>query len=71
MRTEQNTRWLRMEIWNHCIEDLPDLSGCLYFAGLALAGTTDIAALALAFPIGRMIHFLPFFSVPSEDIKRR
>nr|WP_314623624.1 terminase TerL endonuclease subunit [uncultured Noviherbaspirillum sp.] len=69
--TEQNTRWLPMETWDRCAADMPDLTGRLCFAGLDLASTTDIAALVLAFPIGGLVHFLPFFFVPAEGIKRR
>jgi phage terminase large subunit-like protein len=69
--TEQNTRWLPMETWDQCNEEMPDLAGRLCFAGLDLATTTDIAALVLAFPIGGKVHLLPFFFVPEEGIKRR
>jgi phage terminase large subunit-like protein len=69
--TEQNTRWLPMETWDQCAEELPDLSGRICYAGLDLATTTDIAALVLAFQIEGKVHFLPFFFVPQEGIKRR
>jgi phage terminase large subunit-like protein len=69
--TEQNTRWLPMDTWDKCAEDLPDLAGRTCYAGLDLATTTDIAALVLAFPIGQKVHFLPFFFVPEDGIKRR
>lgn len=69
--TEQNTRWLPMETWDECKEELPDLTGLKCYAGLDLASTTDIAALVLAFSIEGKVHFLPFFFVPSEGIKRR
>lgn len=69
--TEQNTRWLPMETWDACNEELPDLTGRTCYAGLDLATTTDIAALVLAFNIGGKVHLLPFFFVPEEGIKRR
>lgn len=69
--TEQNTRWLPMEAWDQCAEELPDLTGRVCYAGLDLATTTDIAALVLAFPVGSTVHLLPFFFVPQEGIKRR
>jgi phage terminase large subunit-like protein len=69
--TEQNNRWLAMDAWDKCAEDLPDLAGRQCFAGLDLASTTDIAALVLAFPIDGKVHLLPFFFVPREGMKRR
>lgn len=69
--TEQNTRWLPMETWDQCALEVPDLAGRICYAGLDLATTTDIAALVLAFQIEGTVHFLPFFFVPAEGIKRR
>ncbi len=48
--TEQDVRWLKLEKWDACGDPLPDLAGRPCFAGLDLASSTDIAALALLFP---------------------
>lgn len=50
--TESVTRWLSVDRWDACGEDydLTDLAGRECFAGLDLAGTTDLASLALLFP---------------------
>lgn len=69
--TEQDVRWLSMEAWDTCGQDLPDLEGATCFAGLDLSSTTDVSALVLAFPIGDTIHLLPFFWVPRDGIRKR
>lgn len=47
--TEQDIRWLDMRRWNRCRTPLRPLGSRRCFAGLDLASTTDIAALALLF----------------------
>jgi phage terminase large subunit-like protein len=69
--TEQDTRWLPMDAWDACGEELPDMEGRPCYAGLDLSTTTDITALVLAFPIGSTVHLLPFFWVPQEGIHTR
>lgn len=69
--TEQATRWLSSEQWDRCESEMPDLEGRECFGGLDLASTTDLAALALAFPIGKMVHLLVFFWCPQEGIAKR
>lgn len=69
--TEQDTRWLSMDAWDACGEELPDLEGRICFAGLDLSTTTDITALVLAFPIGGKMHLKSFFWVPRDGIQKR
>ncbi len=69
--TESDVRWLSMEAWDGCQQELPELDGLPCYAGLDLASTTDIAALVLGFPMAGTVHLLPFFFVPEDGIKRR
>ena len=69
--TESDVRWLGMDAWDKCGKDLPNLDGLPCYAGLDLSTTTDITALVLAFPIGGMVHLLPFFWVPGDSILKR
>ena len=47
--TQQETRWLDMQMWDACSARLPDLTGRVCYGGLDLASTTDIAAFVLVF----------------------
>lgn len=69
--TESDVRWLSMDAWDQCGDELPDLTGRDCYAGLDLSTTTDITALVLAFPIDGTVHMLPFFWVPQEGIFKR
>lgn len=69
--TESDVRWLGMEAWDKCGQNLPDLDGLPCYAGLDLSTTTDITALVLAFPAGPIVYLLPFFWVPGESILKR
>ena len=69
--TENDVRWLPMDAWDACGQDLPDLTGATCYAGLDLSTTTDITALVLAFPIAGTVHLMPFFWVPGESILKR
>ncbi len=73
VRTEQDVRWLQMAKWDACngAVDEKALEGRECFAGLDLASTTDIAALALLFPPkdeGEPYKVLPYFWVPGDNI---
>ena len=70
---KQESRFLPMASWDACGEpfDLEDLRGKQCFAGLDLASSVDIAALVLAFDIDGLVHLLPFFWVPAENIEKR
>ena len=50
--TEQATRWLSMDVWDRNATEANEfaLEGRLCYAGLDLASTKDISALALVFP---------------------
>lgn len=50
--TEQATRWLSMEVWDRNATEVNEfaLEGRVCYAGLDLASTKDISALALVFP---------------------
>jgi phage terminase large subunit-like protein len=69
--TEQDVRWLNMEKWDACAGELRTLEGRECFAGLDLACTTDISALALVFPQDDRYGVLPFFWVPEEGARQR
>lgn len=72
--TQQETRWIDMAAWDRCAAPLPDLAGRSCFAGLDLASTTDIAALALVFPPqaeGEPVYLLPLFWIPADNMIER
>jgi phage terminase large subunit-like protein len=71
--TQQETRWLDMSAWDACDRRLPELGGRECYAGLDLASTTDIAALALVFPPQEdgLFYVMPYFWVPQENIVER
>jgi phage terminase large subunit-like protein len=70
--TEQAVRWLSMEKWEACGSPLPDLAGEPCWAGLDLSTTTDLSALALAFPRDDGgFHLLLRFWVPRENLRKR
>lgn len=68
------SRWIPQDEWNRCRgpkEGIPDLTGRPCYAGLDLAKTTDLAAMALLFPpIGDegTWYTLPFFWMPGADL---
>lgn len=69
--TQQSTRWLSIEQWDKCISEYPELNGRECYGGLDLSTTTDLSALVLAFPSGKMVHLLPFFWCPAEQVRKR
>lgn len=69
--TENDVRWLPMDAWDACGDELPDLTGATCYAGLDLSTTTDITALVLAFPVAGTVYLMPFFWVPGESILKR
>lgn len=71
--TQQVTRWIRIEKWEACKGDLPDLVGRKCFPALDLSTTTDITALVLTFPPieqGDPYILLPFFWCPEETVMK-
>lgn len=74
--TQQETRWLDLAAWDACGQavDADELAGRRCYAGLDLASTTDIAALALVFPPeepDEPYQALAYFWVPGENLVDR
>lgn len=69
--TEQDVRWMSMQKWDACADEVGDLSGRTCFAGLDLSSTTDVSALVLVFPNDDGYSVLPFFWVPEEGARQR
>ncbi len=74
--TQQETRWLQISKWDACGANFDPniLKGRRCYAGLDLASTTDIAALALIFPPvlnDDQYYVLPFFWIPEENMHER
>ena len=74
--TQQESRWLDVAAWDACAlpVDPAELAGRHCYAGLDLASTTDIAALALVFPPeddGEPFQALLRFWVPEENLLDR
>ena len=76
MRTEQDVRWLPMDLWDACNTpvDLDMFSQRDCFLGLDLANTLDIAALYAIFPPkseGGLWYVWPWYWVPAEVCVKR
>lgn len=75
--TQQSVRWLDIAAWDACGAPVnpSEFSGWDCYAGLDLASTTDIAALALVFPddedYADEYSVLPFFWIPADNILER
>lgn len=67
--TQQVTRWLKIEDWQACAQEIPDLTGRECFGGLDLSTTTDFSAFVLAFP-GDPTYLLPFFWIPEGRLQQ-
>lgn len=67
--TEQERRWLKMNLWDECGEDfdIGELTGQPCYAAIDLASTRDVNSLVLLFPRegGRFIA-VPFFWIPES-----
>lgn len=72
-QTEQSERWIPMDKWTACGDRFKaaDLLGKKCWGGLDLANTSDLAALALAFPEGDTMRLLLWFWCPWEQAERR
>lgn len=71
--TEQSSRWLSMEQWDHCRQLPVTYSGRACYVGLDLSSTQDLTAMVAVYPIGdgpafdvRAVAFLP-----AENIRER
>jgi len=73
LQTGQDVRWIPMESWDACAGavDAAALAGRECYAGLDLASTTDLCALALLFPGVDGFDVLPFFWAPAGADRRR
>lgn len=76
MRTEQDVRWLKMDLWDACgLTPINEeaLHGSECWGGLDLASRVDIAAFVLVFPDpdGSGFILLPRFWVPRENMRER
>jgi phage terminase large subunit-like protein len=69
--TEQETRWLSLDVWDRNGGSLSSLDGRSCYAGLDLASTTDLSAFVLAFPVDDRVDVLPFFWAPKEKADER
>ena len=50
---------------------MPDLDGRDCTAGLDLSTTTDLSCLCLAVPDGKLVHLVPYFWAPAEQVRQR
>jgi len=71
--TQSETRPINPEDWEACGAGYTeaDLKGAAGHGGLDLASTQDVAAFALAFPIGGEVHTLYRFWCPKDTIRKR
>lgn len=79
--TEQDTRWLSVESWQQCRDQLEheDLLGRKCFAGLDLSSTLDLSALVLLFEttpeelaeLGKQYIARGFYWVPGDNVHER
>ena len=75
--TATESRWLDMGAWDACGGDLDatelagELRGRACWAGLDLAGTTDLAAFVLVFPDGDNFRALAHFFVAADGLDDR
>ncbi len=72
----QAVRWMPMEKWDACMEELDpkSLEGRDCYGGLDLSSTTDVTAFVLVFPPAAddpKYRILPFFWIPEENMERR
>ena len=69
IRTEQDVRWLPIDLWDACAEPPADLDGQECWAGLDMSSTTDLSAFVLWFPGAGAV--LPFAWVPEANAHER
>jgi len=69
--TEQDLRWMPMEVWDACADPLPELVGRECFGGLDLSSTLDLSAFVLAFVAADRVDVLCRFWVPREGARKR
>ena len=71
--TQQETRWADISAWDATagIVAPENLKGRHCYAGLDLASTMDIAALALVFPGDGVFEVVMWFWIPEENMRER
>ncbi len=71
--TEQDTRWISMDVWNEGHDDFPEqqLEGQVCYAGLDLSSTRDLTSLSLFFPETGHVLTYPFIPQASADKRER
>lgn len=69
--TNSVERWMPMEKWDECDEEISDLEGRDCYAGLDLSATTDLTALALVFPDGDSYDVLMHFWIPEDTMREK
>jgi phage terminase large subunit-like protein len=71
--TEQDTRWLRMDLWAQGDQACPvDLTGRECFGGLDMATSFDTTCLCLLFALDDGRYWAePFFWIPEENMRER
>lgn len=74
-KTSVESRWLRVEDWEACRTELPDLTGRDCWGGLDLSTTTDVSAFVLAFPpvtgpdgVNQPLLIVPHFWIPERKV---
>jgi phage terminase large subunit-like protein len=71
--TEQDTRWLRMDLWAQGDQACPvDLTGRECFGGLDMATSFDTTCLCLLFALDDGRYWAePYFWIPEENMRER
>jgi phage terminase large subunit-like protein len=71
--TEQDTRWLRMDLWSQGDQACPvDLTGRECFGGLDMATSFDTTCLCLLFALDDGRYWSePYFWIPEENMRER
>jgi phage terminase large subunit-like protein len=82
IKTEQVSRWLAMDAWDACGDDVDDplawrerqmelLRGATCCGGLDIGSTSDLTSLVLLFDLGERDLLLPFFWIPAKGVQRK
>lgn len=74
VRMDVENRWLSMDLWDACegVVNLEALKGCQCFAGMDLARSKDMSALALVFPDDAGgFDILMRYWIPEDEMQER
>lgn len=72
--TKQETRWIPMDDWDQCdgMVDIRNLRHLTWYGAIDLSSKLDLTALVLiAFDGNDVLHVLPFYWIPGENMKDR